>query len=177
MLINFSRIFCTLITLVIGVFVVQNAGIMLNAGDKPVIDPAVLERTRESVRMLDDLYKTAVVSITDKYIEDQLHTPAAAVAKDVFKAMKAKGWHSARLVDATGKPKNEDNLPHSDFEKNAVAQIKLGKANYEEIGEVNGKPMLRVGTVVPGVMKQCAVCHGTKDGKVQGDIIYVLPIK
>jgi hypothetical protein len=67
--------------------------------------------------MLDDLYKNAVVAITSHYVEKQADVPAAAVAKDVFEAMHKKGWHNARLVDATGKPKNKDNLPQNDFEK------------------------------------------------------------
>lgn len=169
--------------LITGVALLLNMSLLLQSGtlaygnDKPKVNDAALERTREQVRMLDDLYKSAVVSITDRYIEDQSHNPAALVAHDVFKAMKAKGWHSARLVDATGKPKNEANLPLSAFEKKAVEQVKAGKSYYDEVAEVDGKSMLRVGTVVPAVMKQCAVCHGVKQGKVLGAIIYELPIK
>ena len=85
------------------------------AEDKKGPDPAALERTRESVKMLDDLYKTAVVAITNKYVEQQSDTPAAAVAKEVFAAMHKKGWHKARLVDATGKPKTKENLPKTEF--------------------------------------------------------------
>src|SRR5438874_1060605 len=103
------------------------------------------------VKMLDDLYKTAVVGITNTYVEQQSDTPAAAVAKQVFAAMHKKGWHEARLVDATGKPRNKANLPSTDFEKRAAAQIKDGKAYLEEIAEKDGKPVLRVATVVPAV--------------------------
>jgi hypothetical protein len=140
-------------------------------------DPAALERTREMVKMLDDLYKTAVVSVTNRYVEEQATNPAAVMAKDVFDAMGKKGWHKARLIDATGKPKNKDNSAKTDFEKKAVKEINGGKAYFEEVAECDGKPVLRVATLVPSVLKQCAVCHGGKEGRVLGAIIYELQIK
>src|SRR4051794_13748891 len=149
----------------------------VRAGDKPGPNPAALERARESVKMLDDLYKTAVVSITSKYAELQSDTPAAAVAKEVFEAMHKKGWHSARLVDATGKPKNKANLPKTAFEIKGTAAIKDGKAYIEEVDEKEGKFVLRAATVVPAVLKQCAICHGGKEGRVLGAIVYEIPIK
>jgi hypothetical protein len=147
------------------------------AGDNPAPNSAALERARESVKMLDDLYKTAVVSITNRYVEQQSDTPAAAVAKDIFSGMRQKGWHNARLVDATGKPKNKENLPMTDFEKKAAAQIKSGQKYVEEIGDKDGQLVLRAATVVPAVMKQCAICHGGKEGRILGAIVYEIPIR
>lgn len=140
-------------------------------------DADALERTRQQVKMLDDLYKTAVVSITNNYIEGQASTPAASVAKDIFAAMHKKGYHSARLIDATGKPKNKANVAKTEFEKKAVEQMKAGKAYYEEVAKVDGKDVLRVATIVPVVLKQCATCHGKKEGTLLGAIVYELPIK
>ena len=90
-------------------------------------DPA-LERTREQVKMLDDLYKNAVVSITKRYVGEQDGQPAIMVAQDIFGAMKKQGWHSAKLVDATGEPLNEANAPKTEFEKEAVQGDQLGQA-------------------------------------------------
>ncbi|MFO0878023.1 MAG: DUF3365 domain-containing protein [Gemmataceae bacterium] len=145
------------------------------AGDD--VDAAALERTREKVKMLDDAYKLAVVSVTKHYVELQSEAPAALVAKEVFEAMHKKGWHTSRLIDATGKPKGSGNVAVSAFEKKAVEQIKGGKAYYEEVAKKDGKPVLRAATIVPAVMKQCAVCHGGKEGRLLGAIIYELPIK
>lgn len=156
-----------------GMFLVAS----LPAGDKKGPDKAALERTREQVKMLDDLYKTAVISITNNYVEGQAATPAAAVAKDVFEAMHKKGYHHARLVDATGKPKNKANVAKTDFEKKAVEQMKAGKAYYEEIAQVDGKDVLRAATVVPVVLQQCATCHGKKQGTLLGAIVYEIAIK
>lgn len=136
-----------------------------------------LERTRATVQMLDDLYKSAVVSITKNYVEEQGNVPAAAVAKDVFEAMHKKGWHSARLVDVTGRPKNKANVAKSDFEKKAVAAIRDGKGLLEEVGDKDGQKVLRVATVVPVVMQQCAICHGRGHKGFLGTIVYEVPIK
>jgi hypothetical protein len=151
-----------------------NAGV---AAEKQQLDKAAVERTREQTQMLDDLYKTAVVGITTTYGEKQSAKPAAVVAGMVFEAMKKKGWHNARLVDASGDPKNEDNVAKTDFEKKAVKAMKDGKKTFEEIGEADGKPVLRTATVVPAVLKSCAKCHGVEEGDLLGTIVYELPIK
>src|SRR5689334_23128538 len=77
------------------------------SADKPVPSPAAVERTRETVRMLDDMYKSAVVHITKTYVNARERTPAARAAQLMFKDMASKGWHEARLIDATGEPSNK----------------------------------------------------------------------
>lgn len=147
------------------------------AADKKDVDKAALERTREQTKMLDDLYKTAVVGMTTTYVDKQADKPAAMVAIALFDAMKKKGWHNARLVDATGDPKNDDNVAKTEFEKKAAKAMKDGKKSIEEIAEVDGKPVLRTATLVPAVLKSCAKCHGVQEGDVLGTIVYELPIK
>jgi hypothetical protein len=134
-------------------------------------------RARAQVKMLDDLYKTAIVGMTKTYVHQQSDTPAALVAMELFDAMKKKGHHAAELVDASGKPKSKQNLPDTPFEKKAIKAIKEGKAYYDEVGEKDGKPVLRAATVVPAVMKTCAACHGVKEGTLLGAVVYELPIK
>ena len=145
-------------------------------GDRKT-DKADLERTREQVKMLDTLYKTAVIRITNSYVEGQASVPAAMVAKDVFAAMHKAGYHHARLIDATGKPKNKKNVANTDFEKKAVEEMKAGKQYYEEVAQVDGKHVLRAATIVPVVLQQCATCHGKKEGALLGAIVYELPVK
>ena len=141
------------------------------------VDEAALERARDEVKKLDDLYKTAVVGITNTYVEKQSDVPAAAVAKQVFEAMHKKGYHSVRLLDATGKPKSRKNVAESDFEKKVVADMKGGKTYVEDVAEKDGKPILRAGTIVPAVLSQCVVCHGVKQGELLGVLVYEVPIK
>jgi hypothetical protein len=139
---------------------------------------AALERAREQVRMLDDLYKNAVVAITQTYVEGQDIEPAIVVAKQVFAAMGAKGWHSARLVDATGSPVSEENAPANAFEEAAAKAIRAGQPYYEEIVGAGAGRTLRAATAVPVVMKKCAECHGgRKVGSVLGFIRYEIPVK
>lgn len=140
-------------------------------------DPAV-ERAREQVKMLDDLYKNAVVSITKTYVNKQDDRPAIMIAKDVFGAMKKKGWHSARLVDATGDPLNDANAPKSEFEKEAFRRIRSGEPYYDRVIGEGKDRRLQAATVVPVVMKQCGACHGDrKVGEILGFLRYEVPVK
>lgn len=164
-------------TAAIGLFVGGNPSV---EGQSKVKDEA-LERTRKQVRMLDDIYKTAVVLITDKYVhkEDDFAAGSAAVA--LFAAMKDKGWHEAKLLDATGKPYDEKNLPRDDFEKAAIKALMSGKNYYEQVVEIDKKPFLRAATPVPVVSKKCAICHphftDVKEGVPIGAIEYTLRIE
>jgi hypothetical protein len=143
----------------------------------PVADPAV-ERAREQVKMLDDLYKNAVISITKTYVAKQDDRPAIMIAKDVFGAMKKRGWHSARLVDAIGEPLNDASAPRTDFEKEAYRRIRSGQPYYDRVvGEGKDRKLLAA-TVVPVVMQKCAECHeDRKVGEVLGFLRYEVPVK
>jgi hypothetical protein len=104
--------------------------------------------------------------------------PAAQVARKVYKHMEDNKFFTGRLVDASGKPINLDNAAKTDFEKKAVAAIKKGEKYYEEVTLDNGKYVLRAGTIVPAVMKQCTTCHsGTKEGDLLGVLTYEVPIR
>jgi len=150
-----------------------------SSADKPKVDEAALARTRDTVKLLDDVHKGYVVNITATYVEGQEKSPAAKVAKKVFKHMQEKGHGHTRLIDATGEPVNAGNSPKSDFEKAAVEQLKKGKTYYDEVAaDKDGKPVLRAATAVPVVMKQCSSCHaGKKEGDLLGALVYEVPIK
>jgi hypothetical protein len=140
-------------------------------------DPAVA-RARALVRMLDDLYKTAVVLINDTYVDDRDTTSAGEVARSLFDVMRSKGWHDARLIDATGKPLNGSNKPNGEFETSAIKRILAGSAYYDAVVEEEGKLYLRAATVVPVVNDRCVMCHpGNKIGDVLGAVSYKLKIE
>lgn len=148
--------------------------VMVAGGGKPAEEDAALVRTRDQVKMLDDLYKNAVVSVTQIYKDGP---PAIKVAKQVFEAMEKGGHHSARLVDATGDPLNETNAPATEFEKRAAEAMKGGKAYYEEVSGTGADRRLQVATVVPAVLPRCASCHGVQEGALLGFIRYDIPVK
>jgi hypothetical protein len=146
------------------------------AGKAP--DPAALERARETVQLLDEVNKNYIVQVTNTYVKARELTPAATVAKRVFKSLAKNGRAAGRLLDATGKPFNEENVAKTDFEKAAVAQMKSGKTYYEEVGSQDGKPVLRAATLVPAVNAACVNCHSEqKVGDVLGALAYEVPIK
>lgn len=148
------------------------------AQERTAPDKVAVERARDTVKLIDSMYKNYVVEITSTYVGEKKVPPAARVTKRVFAAMHKGGFHSARLVDATGEPVNEDNRPNTAFEKKAVDVIKAGKGYYEEVDVAGGKNVLRAATVVPVVMKQCILCHpGFKEGDVLGALVYEVPIK
>ena len=156
------------------------ASLLPGEGTKADKSDAAVERTRKQTKMLDDLYKTAIVLITEHYVQGD--EPAAAVAgKLLWKAMKEKGHHEVRLIDATGDPLEASNVAADDFEKMAIKQILGGKASVDQIVEKEGKRYLRTATIVPVVMEKCKSCHPNyKDvpkGKAIGALAYTLPIE
>ena len=152
-----------------------------NAEDKKTTEDVAIERTRKTVKMLDDIYKTAVVLITDKYVNDEDDFPAGAAAVAWFEAINKKGWHEVRLLDATGEPYDDDNTARDDFDREAIKQLKAGKDYYEQVEQKSGKPYLRAATPIPVVMKKCTMCHphyeDAKKGEPIGLLSYTLPIE
>ena len=98
-----------------------------------------------------------------------------------FDAIKKKGWHEVRLVDASGEPLEDKNAPKDDFEKAAIKAIKAGKAYHDEVVTREGKQYLRAATIIPVVSKKCTMCHPNyekaKEGEAIGALVYTLPIE
>jgi len=142
---------------------------------------AAIERTRKQVQMLDEIYKTAVVLITDKYVHDEDDFPAGSAAVALFASVSKSGSHQVRLIDATGLPYEEKNVARDDFEREGLRRLKAGANNHEQVVEIDGKPQLRVLTPVPVVMKKCIMCHehyaDAKKGEPIGAISYIVPIE
>jgi hypothetical protein len=148
------------------------------ASDKP--STAAVERTRNTVRMLDDVYKSAIVLITDKYVHDTDDFAAGAAAVQWFDGITKKGWHEVRLLDATGEPYDDGNVARDDFEREAIRQIRSGRPWHEQVVEKDGQPHLRAVTPVPVVLEKCIMCHphyaDAKKGEAIGVISYTIKI-
>jgi len=140
-------------------------------------DPAV-ERTRQQVLMLDDLYKTVIVLVTEHYVKDPSTLSAATAGKAIFAAMKQKGWHDVRLVGFTDVIYKPENKPADAFEEAAKKNLTAGKATHEEVVTKDGKRYLRMATAVPVVMEKCVMCHANfKNNKnVIGALAYTVPL-
>ena len=142
---------------------------------------AAINRTRDTVKMLDDVYKQAIVLITDKYVHDTDDFAAGSAAVEWFKRVSKTGYHQVRLIDATGEPYEEANVAKTEFEKEGIKQIKAGKDFYDNVIMKEGKPYLQAMTSVPVVMDRCIMCHphykDAKKGEAIGAISYELPIR
>ncbi len=137
-----------------------------------------LEHARKTVRMLDDIYKTYIVLITEEYVDDPSVLPAATLSKRVFKSMNKKGWHKARLLDATGTPFNPENNPVDAFERDAINAMISGRTYFEKIEKIDGKDHLRAVTSVHAVMKGCISCHpSSRVGDLLGGIAYNIALE
>ena len=151
--------------------------------DQAVVDQATdkpLERARREVKLLDDIYKTSIVLITEHYVKDKDDLPAGEAFILLFETMQKKGWHEVRLIDATGDPINDDNSAKNGFETKAIKELVAGKAIYDEVIEEDGKRFLRSATAVPVVMDKCITCHDNyadlPKGRAIGAVGYKVPI-
>ncbi len=139
-----------------------------------------IERTRREVRMLDDIYKGAIVTITQHYVNDKDTIPAGTAFKKLFVAAEEKGWHRTRLVDATGEPYSDENVAEDDFEKRAIKALVGGKGWFEDVEVRDGVRHLRVATAVPVVFEKCVMCHDNyadvPKGRAIGALTYTVPI-
>ena len=156
---------CTPLTLISGVSIADE-------------DPQVT-RTRQHVEMLDVLYKTAIVLITDKYVTDPSKFSGASAAKVLFDTMNEHGYHEVRLVGLTDTLINPAlNRPKDAFEEQAKEQLLGGESTHEEVVTVEGKRYLRKATAVPVVLERCVMCHANfkdNDGVI-GTLVYTVPL-
>jgi len=148
---------------------------------RAAVSSEAVERTRETVKMLDDIYKTAVVLITTHYVKNEDDLPAGTAAKALFAAIEKKGWHKVRILDVSGEPYNDENVAQDDFDKAAVKQIKAGETFVEKVVYQSGKPYLRAATSIPVVLQKCTMCHENykeaKKGEAVGLLSYTVPVR
>ena len=144
-------------------------------------DEAAVERSRKTVKTLDNIFKQTIVLITDKYVHDEDDFAAGSAAVLLFKNISESGDNKVRLIDATGEPYDPENVAKDKFEKAGIKQLKAGAESHEQIVTRDGKPQLRVMTPVPVVMQKCVMCHphytDAKEGEPIGAISYTVPIE
>lgn len=163
---------------VLGLALAVGALPALAAPGESTPDAQDLRRARREVKLLDDMYKTAIVLITQHYVHESTDMPAGEAFKALFAGMHEKGWHTVRLLDASGEPINDENRPQNDFERSAVAALLEGKPYYEQVTHKDGKLVLLAATPIPVVMEKCTMCHENYRGKkVIGALGYALPLE
>ncbi len=143
-------------------------------------EKAAVDRTRETVQRLDNIFKQTIVLITDKYVHDDSDFAAGSAAVLLFKNISESGDETIRLLDATGDPYDPENVAKDEFERAGIKQLKAGAKKHEEVVAKDGEHYLRMMTPVPVVMKKCIMCHdhyaNAKEGEPIGAISYTVPI-
>jgi hypothetical protein len=150
-------------------------------GDPPKLEKGkehAIANARRETKMLDTLYKTAIVSVTQNYVQDESSIAAITTFVPVIEAMKQNQWHKVRLVDGLNDAINPDNSPQDEFEKSAMRQILAGKNQVDLVAAVDGKQVLRTMTTLPMASDKCVLCHANFLGKtVVGGIAFEVPLQ
>jgi hypothetical protein len=146
-----------------------------NAPGKP---DAAVERTRQEVKMLDDLFKNAIVLIDGHYVKTPSDLPAATAAKALWAALKKDGWYDVRILGLTDVIGDPDDVPRDAFEQAAAKKLLAGETPQEEVVEKDGKRYLRVATGIPVVSDNCLMCHANFKGNKGniGVLSYTVPL-
>jgi len=160
-------------------YVVAEEPVSAEVSDDTPKDAAV-ERARREVQMIDTIYKTSIVLITENYVNNDDDLPAGEAFILLFDKMTNKGFHEVKLMDATGEPYNDDNAAEEGFEQMAVKNLVAGASVYDEVVTENGKRFLNSATAIPVVLKKCIMCHdnyeGLPAGRAIGAMRYKIPI-
>ena len=137
-----------------------------------------LERTRQEVKMLDDLFKNAIVLIDETYVKKPDSVAAATASKALFAALKKAGWYDVRILGLTDVIGDQDDIPRDAFERTAAAKLIAGDKWYEEVSEKDGTRYLRVATGIPLVSENCLMCHANFKGNKGnvGALAYTVPM-
>jgi hypothetical protein len=136
---------------------------------KPAPVRVSLTEARRLVRMMDDIYKHAVMATHKMYVQDAGTPSAITWAKQVLPQVEAKGWPRAHIFSATGRPLHPDNEPQDDFERAAVRGFQAGKSAVEAVeGDT-----LRYASEIRVTDRSCLMCHvRNHEGDLLGGVSY-----
>jgi Protein of unknown function (DUF3365) len=140
-------------------------------------DPEI-ERTRQEIKMLDDLFKNMIVLVDETYVKKPGDVAAAIAGKALWAAMKKSGWYDVRILGLTDVIGDQDDVPRDAFEQTAAKKLRAGEASYEEVSVKDGKRYLRVATGIPVVSENCVMCHANFKGDKGnvGALAYTVPV-
>jgi hypothetical protein len=132
-----------------------------------------LDEGRRMVRMMDDIYKAAVITTHRMYVQDP-GTPAAVIwAKQVVREVHRKGWPEARILAAVERPLNPENYPADPFERQAIQAFRSGKPSFEKVEPGS----LRYATEIRIDDRTCLTCHvHNREGDLLGGVSYRVPL-
>jgi hypothetical protein len=139
------------------------------ATEKPQPVRLSLEEARRTVRLMDDIYQSGVMTTHSMYVRERGDAAAVTWGRQVMGQMNAKGWPEGRIFGATDRPLNPESRFKDTFEQEAAAAFRAGKTTFEK---VEGST-LRYASEIRAVDKSCIMCHTrNKEGDLLGGVSY-----
>lgn len=156
--------------LITGLLVVTAAGVRSDpAPAAPKPQPLSLEEARRTVRLMNDIYVTGVLTAHKMYAHEPGSAAAIAWGKQVIKEVNGKGWPKARVFAFTDKMLNPENQVADDFEKQAAAAFGKGQPTFEQVTPGS----YRYATPIRLAAESCLTCHvRNKLGDLVGGVSY-----
>lgn len=133
-------------------------------------------RARQAVRLMADFYRENLLLVHETYVRAN-KPPAAAVIRDQFVDMTARGWPKAHWLSVNGNPLNPANRPKDEFERDASRAIRRGQELVERIetAAYGGRRYRAVASVA--FTGPCLKCHwGEKESDYFGGVTFVVPL-
>lgn len=138
-------------------------------GPAPQARPLSLDEARRTVRLMNDIYTTGVLTTHKMYASEPGTAAAITWGKQVIREMNTKGWPRARVFGTTDRMLNPENQPADAFEREAGAAFGKGKDAVEKI---TGSTY-RWATPIRITEASCLSCHvRNKLGDLIGGISY-----
>lgn len=141
---------------------------------QPEIRPLSLDEARRTVRLMNDIYVTGVLTTHRMYAHEAGTAAAISWGKQVIREINTKGWPRARVFATTERALNPENQPADAFEKDAGTAFGKGQPAFER---VSGNTY-RYATPIRITMDSCLSCHvKNKVGDLIGGVSYQAVLK
>ena len=140
----------------------------------PAVRSLSLEEARRTVRLMNDIYVTGVLTTHRMYAHEAGTAAAISWGKQVIKEINSRGWPTARVFATHDRPLNPENLPVDAFEKEASAAFGKGQAAFEKVAGTS----FRYATAIRITEESCLTCHvKNKVGDLIGGVSYQAVLK
>lgn len=145
------------------------AGAALGQGQKPAAQRYTPEEARRTVRLMNDIYLSGVLTAHKMYVLDRGTAAAVTWGKQVIGQMNGKGWPEAHIFSNGDRALNPDNRPQDEFERTAVQAFQGGKSELER----TDGDQLRYAAPIRITKQTCLMCHvHNKVGDLLGGVSY-----
>ncbi len=152
-----------------GSFGTALAGTASNAKPVAIAQPISLAEARRTVRLMNDIYVTAVLTTSKMYVQEPGTAAAVTWGKQVIREVNSRGGPQARIFTTADRPLNPENGAIDAFEREAGAAFVKGEAALEKVS--SGRYRFAVPLRITD--KSCLTCHvRNRVGDLLGGVSY-----